>query len=49
MFGHLGSTKEIKSLIIFICFKWFKTILAAIFDEMTPKTGILCQNNDSCP
>jgi len=37
MYGHLGSTKELKSLMIFIWFKWFKEILVALFDEIDKK------------
>jgi len=39
MYVHIGSTKELKNLKIFICFKWFKTILVALFDEMAQKLG----------
>jgi len=39
MYGHIHvfSTKVLKCLIIFICFKWFKKILVAPFDEMAQK------------
>jgi len=39
MFGHLGSTNELKHLIIFICFKWLNNILVARW----PKTGFFAK------
>jgi len=49
MHGYLCSTKEIKSLTLFICFKWIKEILVALFDEMVPTFEIYAKTMSHVP
>jgi len=45
LYGSLGSTIEFESLMSLICFKLFKKIVVALFDEKAPKLEFYAKTN----